>query len=183
MSWTPKSKRCRSWITSRFLLCQVRDPLSDYRRGVRRDPNAFTVLKEDKQWDSWQRGTMAQARAEDLSEILDSNLVPATPEATELFVEKQKFFYALFDKVLLTDKGKLLVRQYASTFDAQKVIRDLTVYANTQLWLLRKLWTCLPTLRPLNSVMERGKARHMALFSAGKTKFDNMNPSYQSRTI
>jgi hypothetical protein len=109
----------------------VRDPLSDYRRGVRRDPNAFTVLKEDKQWDSWQRGTIAQARAHDLSEILDSNFVPATPEARELFVEKQKFFYALFDKVLLTDKGKLLVRQYASTFNAQKVFCDLTVYANT----------------------------------------------------
>jgi hypothetical protein len=62
---------------------------------------------------------------------LDSNFVPATPKATELFVEKQKFFYALFDKVLLTDKGKSLVRQYASTFDAQKVFRDLTVYANT----------------------------------------------------
>jgi hypothetical protein len=90
----------------------VRDPLSDYRRGVRRDPYAFTALKEDKQWDSWQHGTIAQARAQDLSEILDSNFVPATPEATELFVEKQKFFYTLFDKVLLTDKGKLLVRQY-----------------------------------------------------------------------
>jgi hypothetical protein len=62
---------------------------------------------------------------------LDSNFVPATPEATQLFVEKQKFFYALFNTVLLTDKGKSLVRQYASTFDAQKIFRDLTVYANT----------------------------------------------------
>jgi hypothetical protein len=35
---------------------------------------------------------IAQARAQDLSEILDSNFIPATPEATELFVEKQKFF-------------------------------------------------------------------------------------------
>jgi hypothetical protein len=29
-----------------------RDPLGEYRRGVRRDPNAFVSLKEDKQWDS-----------------------------------------------------------------------------------------------------------------------------------
>jgi regulatory protein YycH of two-component signal transduction system YycFG len=62
---------------------------------------------------------------------LDSTFVPATPEATEFFVEKQKFVYAIFDKILLTDNGKLLVRQYASTFDAQKVFRDLTVYSNT----------------------------------------------------
>jgi hypothetical protein len=63
---------------------------------------------------------------------LDSNFVPATLEATELFIEKQKFFYGLFSTVLLTDKGKSLVRQYASTFDAQKVFCDLTVYANTE---------------------------------------------------
>jgi hypothetical protein len=42
---------------------------------------------------------------------LDSIFVSATPEATELFVEKQKFVYAIFDKILLTDKGKSLVRQ------------------------------------------------------------------------
>jgi hypothetical protein len=64
-------------------------------------------------------------------EVLDSTFVPATPEATELFVERQKFVYAIFDKILLTDKGKLLVRQYAGTFDAQKVFLDLTVYSNT----------------------------------------------------
>jgi hypothetical protein len=38
-----------------------RDPLGEYRRGVRRDPNAFVFLKEDKQWDSWEQSTVAQA--------------------------------------------------------------------------------------------------------------------------
>jgi hypothetical protein len=51
----PNAARPGSQVVSSF--AKVRDPLSDYRRGVRRDPNAFTVLKEDKQWDSWQRGT------------------------------------------------------------------------------------------------------------------------------
>jgi hypothetical protein len=54
---------------------------------------------------------------------LESNFVPATPKATDLFVEKQKFFYPLFHKVLLTDKGKSLVRQYASTFSDLTVMR------------------------------------------------------------
>jgi hypothetical protein len=49
----PNAARPGSQIVSSF--AKVSDPLSDYRRGVRRDPNAFTVLKEDKQWDSWQR--------------------------------------------------------------------------------------------------------------------------------
>jgi hypothetical protein len=94
-----------------------RDPLGEFRRGVRRDPNAFVSLKEDKQWDSWERSNVAQARAQDLWDVLDSTFVPAAPEATELFVEKQNFVYAIFDKILLTDKGKSLVRQYASTFE------------------------------------------------------------------
>jgi hypothetical protein len=38
-----------------------RDPLGEYRRGVRRDPNAFVSLKEGKQWDSWAQSTAAQA--------------------------------------------------------------------------------------------------------------------------
>jgi hypothetical protein len=88
-----------------------RDPLGEYRRGVRRDPNAFVFLKEDKQeWDSWEQSTVAQAQAQDLPDVLDSTFVPATPKATELFVEKQKFVYAIFDKIRLTDKGQLLVR-------------------------------------------------------------------------
>jgi hypothetical protein len=80
-----------------------RDPLGEYRRGVRRDPNALVFLKEDKQWDSWEQSTVAQAQAQDMSDVLDSTFVPATPEANELFVEKQKFVYAIFDKILLTD--------------------------------------------------------------------------------
>jgi hypothetical protein len=114
-----------------------RDPLGEYRRGARRDPNAFVSLKEDKQWDSWEQSTVAQAQAQDLLDVLDSTFVPATPEATELIVEKQKFVYAIFDKILLTNKGKSLVRQYAGTFDAQKVFCDLTVYSNTLIMAAR----------------------------------------------
>lgn len=108
-----------------------RDPLADYRRGVRRDANAFIALKEDKQWDSWERSTVAQARAQDLSDVLDTNYVPSTPEENELFVEKQKFVYAVLEKNLLTDKGKSLIRHYAATFDAQKVYRDISKYAKS----------------------------------------------------
>ena len=89
------------------------------------------MLKEDKQWDAWERSTVAQARAQDLSDVLDPDFVPSTPEGHELFVEKQKFVYAVFEKNLLTDKGKSLVRHYATTFDAQKVYRDISIYAKS----------------------------------------------------
>jgi hypothetical protein len=66
-----------------------------------------------------------------LSDIFDPNFVPVTPEAIELFGEKQKFVFAVFDKILLTDKGKSLVRHYAKTSDAQKVFCDLSLYASS----------------------------------------------------
>jgi hypothetical protein len=101
-------------------------------RGVRRDPNLFVPLKQDKQWDSWNLSTTAQARSQGLSDNFDPNFVPVTPEAIELFGEKQKFVFAVFDKILLTDKGKSsLVRHYAKTSDAQKVFRDLSLYASS----------------------------------------------------
>ena len=121
----------RSTVSVIPTIVRPRDPLSEYRRNIRRDANAFITLKEDKQWDSWQRSTIAQARAQDVSEILDENFVPITPEAQELFVEKQKFFYVAFEKTLLTDKGKALVRHYGSTFDAQKVYQELSAYAKS----------------------------------------------------
>ena len=89
-----------------------RDPLSEFRRTIRRDANSFIPFKEDKQWDSWQRSTVAQARAQDLSDVLDKYYHPTTPEAVELFQEKQKFLYAVFEKILLTDKGKAIVRKH-----------------------------------------------------------------------
>jgi hypothetical protein len=41
----PNAARSGSQVVPFF--AKMRDPLSDYRRGVRRDTNAFTVLKEE----------------------------------------------------------------------------------------------------------------------------------------
>ena len=48
----------------------------------------------------------------------------------ELFQEKQKFMYAVFEKSLLTDKGKSLVRLYQHNFDAQQIYKELITYAS-----------------------------------------------------
>jgi hypothetical protein len=61
------------------LFVKPRDALGEFRKNSRRDANAFIPLKEDKQWGSWQRSTVAQARAQDLSDILDAAFVPDTP--------------------------------------------------------------------------------------------------------
>jgi hypothetical protein len=100
------------------------DPLIDFKKGIKRDASLFIVLKDSKQWDSWHRSTMAQARAQDVSEVLNHLYVPPIG-GEELFEAKQKYLYAVFERVLQTDKGKALVRLYEKTSNAQKIFEEL----------------------------------------------------------
>jgi hypothetical protein len=43
-----------------------RDLVSDFKKGIKRDISYFPTLKQDKQWDNWNRATIAQARAQDV---------------------------------------------------------------------------------------------------------------------
>ena len=107
----------------------VVDLVRDFKRGIKRDASQFPTLKDDAAWDNWNRSTMAQARAQDIVEVLDPVYIPATTDEAALFLEKQKFVYAVFEKTLLTDKGKALVRKHQNTFDAQKIYDELSEYA------------------------------------------------------
>src|SRR5688500_15646871 len=72
---------------------------------------------------------MAQSRAQDIAEVLDPEYIPTTSKDIGLFMGKQKFIYAVFEKTLLTDKGKALVCQHQLTFDAQLIYKELLAYA------------------------------------------------------
>ena len=74
---------------------------------------------------------MAQACAQDVSEVLDSKCQPTTNSDKLLFDEKQKYMYAVFEKTLLTDKGKSLVRLHQRKYDAQTIFKELSDYALT----------------------------------------------------
>ena len=105
------------------------DPVHEFKRGIKRDVSQFTTLKDDSAWDNWQRGTMAQARAQDVDDVLDPSFVPTSASDKALFAEKQKYMYAVFEKTLLTDKGKALVRKYQSGYQAQQIYKELQEYA------------------------------------------------------
>ena len=63
---------------------------------------------------------MAQACAQGVEDVLDVNYSLLSPEEQALFLEKQKYMYAVFiHTLLLTDQGKALVRQYEAFSDAQ----------------------------------------------------------------
>ena len=105
------------------------DIVRDFRRGIKRDASQFSPLRDDGAWDSWHRTTVAQARAQDVSEVLDGTHNPATQDEQDLFDEKQKYMFAVFEKTLLTDKGKALVRAHQRKYDAQRIFSELSAYA------------------------------------------------------
>ena len=52
-------------------LTTSRDPVSEFRRGIKRDPNLFPTLRDDKHWDSWRRSTISLPQ-EDGEEVLQT---------------------------------------------------------------------------------------------------------------
>jgi Reverse transcriptase (RNA-dependent DNA polymerase) len=101
-------------------------PADIFRRGIKKDATLFPVLKDEKFNDSWHRSFVNQARAQDLSEVLDPTYKPKSSSEEELFNEKQKFVYAILESKVLTDRGKAIVRDFEDTFDAQAVYKKLT---------------------------------------------------------
>ena len=51
-------------------------PADIFRRGIKKDATLFPVLKDEKFNDSWHRSFVNQARAQDLSEVLDPTYKP-----------------------------------------------------------------------------------------------------------
>src|SRR5687768_17395128 len=105
------------------------DIVKEFKRGIKRDISQFPTLKDDNTWDNWNRSTVAQARAQDIIDVLNPAYIPSTVEDIQLFGEKQKFMYAVFEKTLLIDKGKALVCQNQQSFNAQQICKELSVYA------------------------------------------------------
>ena len=75
------------------------------KQGIKHDKSHYVALREDKQWDSWRRSTLATARSHSCEEVFDPTFVPASPVAKELFAEKQKFISSVFEDKIQTDVG------------------------------------------------------------------------------
>ena len=105
--------------------------LRDFKRGIKRDILCFTPLKDNNAWDNWDRSTNAQACAQGVSDVLNPSHNPTLKDEKELFDEMQKFMYAVFEKNLLTDKGKALVRKHQAKYNAQAIYKELKDYATS----------------------------------------------------
>ena len=106
----------------------VQSPADIFKRGIKRDPSVFPALKDEKLNDQWHRSFANQARAQDISDVLDTTYTPSTAADVALFEEKQKYLYAVLEAKVETAKGKSIVRSYESTYDAQKAYAALMAH-------------------------------------------------------
>lgn len=95
-----------------------------FRRGIKRDQSLFPVLKQERDWDDWQRRTRIQAVAQGVEDVLNMYYKPDPADAA-LFLEQSKYMMAVFSSTLQTDFGKSLLRKYEGTYDAQSLFGEL----------------------------------------------------------
>ena len=100
-----------------------------FRKSVKRNPAVYNAIKDDDHFDRWNRGLKAMAEVQDVAQILEHKYIP-TPHTEDeiLFAMKQKYMYAVFQKNILTDKGKEIVRKYTNTSNAQKIYEEYYKY-------------------------------------------------------
>jgi hypothetical protein len=88
---------------------------------VKRDITHYKELKEDKHFNSWNRGFIATAHIHHTHLVLDSDYSLTNAIDVALFKEMQKFVYAVLQEHLKTDKGKSLVSQFEATCAVQSI--------------------------------------------------------------
>jgi hypothetical protein len=87
------------------------DPVTDFRKSIKCDSSVYPTFKDEKEWDSWQRETLAHAHAQNIGDVFDPTYKPGlNPEAATLFRAQCDFVFSVFVKTLQLDYGKHLVR-------------------------------------------------------------------------
>ena len=103
-------------------------PVEKFQRSIKLDSTLYPVLKDERQWDSWRRTTIAIARTHGVDDIFDLKAT-GSPADKDLFDAKQKYVYQIFERTLQTDEGKTIVRAHEDDYDAKRVFEKLVAHA------------------------------------------------------
>jgi hypothetical protein len=102
----------------------------EFRHGVKRDKTHYKTLKDDKHFNSWNRGFVATPHMHHTHLVLDAGYCPLNDVDVAVFKEMRTFMYALLQTHLQTDKGKPLVSHFKATRDdAQGIYQELVKHA------------------------------------------------------
>ena len=106
--------------------------LASFKKSIKREASAYSVLKDERFFDKFQRDLLITAKSHDVSEIPDPSYSPGhSPEERELFEAKQVFMYKVFNETLQTDMGRTTVRKYLRSTDAHAVWEEYSDYMTT----------------------------------------------------
>ena len=106
--------------------------LLNFKRGIKRDISAYPTLKDKKYYESFKRSVLVTARAHYCEEILQPTLRPSgDADSQELFRSINDYMYSVFNKCLLSDMGKTIVREYLDIMNAQRVSEEFATQMTT----------------------------------------------------
>ena len=106
--------------------------LLNFKRGIKRDISAYPTLKDEKYYESFKRSVLVTSRAHDCEEILQPTFGPrGDADSLELFWLKNDFMYSVFNKCLLSDMGKTIVRKHLDNMNAQRVWEEFATHMTT----------------------------------------------------
>ena len=94
-----------------------------FKKGIKREETAYPTLKDERYFDGFSRSLYITAKSHECEQVLDPDYTHSNAEK-DLFEAKQIFMFSMFDKHLLTDMGKNIVRKYVHTTDAQSIWKD-----------------------------------------------------------
>ena len=97
--------------------------LVSFKKGIKREETQDPTLKAERYFDGFSRSLYITAKSHECEQVLDPEYTPSNAEK-DLVEAKQIFMFSVFDKHLLTDMGKTVVRKYVHTTDAQSVWKD-----------------------------------------------------------
>ena len=83
---------------------------------IKKDQSSFPTIMDEKVNDTSHRSFVSQARAPDVSEILDKNYKDIIQEEKDLFEGKQNDVFAVLQQKVFIDRGKSIVRSNKDNF-------------------------------------------------------------------
>ena len=94
-----------------------------FKKGIKREETAYPTLKDERYFDGFSRSLYITTKSLECEQVLDPDYTSTNAE-NNLFEAKQILMFSVFDKHLLTDMGKTIVRKYVYSTDAQSVWKD-----------------------------------------------------------
>ena len=102
-----------------------------FRRQIKIDSSRFPILKDDKDFDKWNRETSLLCAAYGLENVLDHSYQPTGLDDITLFRTQKAFMMTIWMTTLQTETGRTAVRKHAAQRDAQAVYKEVVSKARS----------------------------------------------------